>query len=175
MLFWLLLIMAILCAGLGAALYGARVRAHSATAQLRDHLARVPLAVVEWGPEWRIVRWEGEAERIFGYPAAARQLAAGGYRVLEAGSGEEAVALLATVSIGVVVTDTCMPGGISGVELIRRIRAAYPGQPILGISGVDASRFDDDPPPDDVPFLARPFSMDELLARVQAVLAHLAA
>ncbi|MGH7519333.1 MAG: response regulator [Gemmatimonadales bacterium] len=102
----------------------------------------------------------------------ARQLAAGGYRVLEAGSGEEALALLATVSIGVVVTDTCMPGGISGVELIRRIRATYPGPPILRISGVQASRFDDDPPPVDVPFLAKPFSMDELLARVQAALAH---
>src|SRR5688572_31234542 len=25
--------------------------------------------IIEWGPEWRIVRWEGEAERIFGYPA----------------------------------------------------------------------------------------------------------
>ncbi|MGH7519334.1 MAG: PAS domain-containing hybrid sensor histidine kinase/response regulator [Gemmatimonadales bacterium] len=72
MLFWLLLllIMAILCAGLGAALYGARVRAHRAAAQLRDHLALAPLAVIEWGPEWRIVRWEGEAARIFGYPAA---------------------------------------------------------------------------------------------------------
>lgn len=55
---------------LGLLLVRARFHARAATAELRDHLTRAPLAVIEWGPEWRIVRWEGEAERIFGYPAA---------------------------------------------------------------------------------------------------------
>ncbi len=127
--------------------------------------SEVALSADTSGPVVLVVDDEAQVRLIM-----ARQLAAGGYRVLEAGSGEEAIALLATVAIGVVVTDTCMPGGISGVELIRRIRAAYPGQPMLRISGVHASRLEDDPPPDDVPFLAKPFSMDELLARVQAAL-----
>jgi CheY-like chemotaxis protein len=129
--------------------------------------SEAPVSADTSGPVVLVVDDEPQVRLIM-----VRQLAAGGYRVLEAGSGEEAIALLATVSIGVVVTDTCMPAGISGVELIRRVRAAYPGQPMLRISGVDASRFDDDPPPDDVPFLAKPFSMDDLLARVQAALSH---
>jgi two-component system cell cycle sensor histidine kinase/response regulator CckA len=58
------------CLVLGLLLYRAHAHARAAAAQLRDHLARAPLAIIEWGPEWRIVRWEGEAERIFGYPAA---------------------------------------------------------------------------------------------------------
>jgi two-component system, cell cycle sensor histidine kinase and response regulator CckA len=67
----LISLLAAVCALLGTALVRSRRRAGAAAAQLRDHLARAPLAVIEWGPEWRIVRWEGEAERIFGYPAAA--------------------------------------------------------------------------------------------------------
>jgi PAS domain S-box-containing protein len=58
------------CALLGAALLRARRRTAAAASQFHDHLARAPLAVIEWGPEWRIVRWEGEAERIFGYTAS---------------------------------------------------------------------------------------------------------
>ena len=58
------------CVLLGAALLRARRQAATAASRFHDHLARAPLAVIEWGPEWRIVRWEGEAERIFGYAAS---------------------------------------------------------------------------------------------------------
>jgi len=96
----------------------------------------------------------------------ARGLELGGYRVLEAGSGREALALfLAEPGIDVVVTDTRMPG-MSGTELIRRIRATSPEQPILRISGLSDSDFPDDPPPPDVPFLPKPFLIVELLRRV---------
>lgn len=36
---------------------------------LRFHVENTPLAVVEWGPDFRLRRWSGEAERIFGWRA----------------------------------------------------------------------------------------------------------
>ncbi|MEP6669984.1 MAG: PAS domain-containing protein [Chthoniobacter sp.] len=40
-------------------------------AQLRliDHVENSPLAVVEWGPDFRVTRWAGQAERMFGWKA----------------------------------------------------------------------------------------------------------
>ncbi|HEU4700424.1 MAG TPA: response regulator [Gemmatimonadales bacterium] len=100
----------------------------------------------------------------------ARCLALGPYRVLQAASGEEALALLGiTPGVAAVVTDTWMPEGMSGVELIRRIRARWPTLPLLRISGVHESAFYADPPPEDVPFLAKPFSPADLLRAVGAL------
>ena len=38
-------------------------------AQLRliDHVENSPLAVVEWGPDFRVTRWAGQAEQMFGW------------------------------------------------------------------------------------------------------------
>ncbi|EDY20690.1 PAS/PAC sensor hybrid histidine kinase [Chthoniobacter flavus Ellin428] len=40
-------------------------------AQLRliDHVENSPLAVVEWGPDFRVTRWAGQAEHMFGWRA----------------------------------------------------------------------------------------------------------
>ena len=37
--------------------------------RLNHHLNASPLAVIEWGPEMRIIRWSGAAEQIFGWKA----------------------------------------------------------------------------------------------------------
>lgn len=37
--------------------------------RLTHHIERSPLAVIEWGPDMRLVRWSGEAERMFGWRA----------------------------------------------------------------------------------------------------------
>jgi len=34
------------------------------------HFENTPLAVVEWDRDFRVVRWNGQAERVFGWPAA---------------------------------------------------------------------------------------------------------
>ncbi|HEY3900647.1 MAG TPA: PAS domain-containing protein [Chthoniobacter sp.] len=38
-------------------------------AQLRliDHVENSPLAVIEWGPDFRVTRWAGQAENLFGW------------------------------------------------------------------------------------------------------------
>ncbi len=40
-------------------------------AQLRliDHVENSPLAVIEWGPDFRVSRWAGQAESLFGWKA----------------------------------------------------------------------------------------------------------
>ena len=37
--------------------------------RLRFHLENTPLAVIEWGSDFRLTRWSGDAERIFGWSA----------------------------------------------------------------------------------------------------------
>ncbi|MGC9969568.1 MAG: sigma-54 dependent transcriptional regulator [Bryobacteraceae bacterium] len=53
------------------------------------------------------------------------QLQQGGYQVLTAASGQEALELLQKRPVELVVTDLKMPG-MSGLELLKRIRADYP-------------------------------------------------
>ncbi len=38
---------------------------------LRYHVDNSPLAVIEWGPDMRLVRWAGAAEKVFGWSAEA--------------------------------------------------------------------------------------------------------
>jgi len=38
-------------------------------ARLRLHVENTPLAVIEWGPDFRLARWSSEAERVFGWKA----------------------------------------------------------------------------------------------------------
>jgi PAS domain S-box-containing protein len=37
--------------------------------RLQFHIENTPLAVIEWGPDFRLSRWSAEAERIFGWRA----------------------------------------------------------------------------------------------------------
>ncbi|GFE62822.1 ATP-binding protein [Geobacter sp. AOG2] len=39
------------------------------TQRLNYHIDNSPLAVIEWGPDMRLTRWSGAAERIFGWKA----------------------------------------------------------------------------------------------------------
>ena len=96
-----------------------------------------------------------------------------GFNLLEAEDGEEAliIAELHEGSIHLLVTDVVMPG-ISGPELARRLLKLRPEMGVLLISGYTFDAFDQEgwegaPPP----FLAKPFSADELLEKVREILA----
>jgi two-component system cell cycle sensor histidine kinase/response regulator CckA len=67
--------------------------------------------------------------------ATSKVLAAGGYTVVAATSGSEALALLAArPGIAAVVSDIVMPG-MSGVDLAREVATARPDLPLVLISG----------------------------------------
>jgi PAS domain S-box-containing protein len=97
---------------------------------------------------------------------AARTLEDAGYRVYQATHGREALDLIEKTNgqVDLVVTDLGMPE-MDGHELARRLRATRPRMPVLYMSGYgDAGTV--------TPFLQKPFSPDDLVDRVAAVLAR---
>jgi CheY-like chemotaxis protein len=65
----------------------------------------------------------------------ARALRRFGYRLLEAGDGDSAMAALETAEepVDLAILDVVMPGG--GAELVRRIREKHPDVPLLVATG----------------------------------------
>jgi signal transduction histidine kinase len=68
----------------------------------------------------------------------AVQLRALNYRVLEAASVSEALERLERQSVDVLVSDIVMPGGLSGIDLARRVNDRWPDISILLTSGFAA-------------------------------------
>lgn len=105
---------------------------------------------------------------------AHRLLSEWGFRVFEAESGEEAMEVLETARAGIqlVMVDVVMPFA-DGVQVTSKIRARWPTQRTLYMSAHPAevlveyglTRLD-------APFLAKPFTRDELLTKVSEALAQ---
>ena len=101
--------------------------------------------------------------------ALRASLAARGHDVLTAPNGETALETVATEPVELVVLDLGLPG-IDGVEVIRRLRS-WSEVPVIVLSVRDAQ--DDkvaalNAGADD--YVTKPFAMEELLARMRAVL-----
>jgi two-component system, OmpR family, KDP operon response regulator KdpE len=101
--------------------------------------------------------------------ALRASLAAQGYLVTEARSGEQALAQLGQQPVDVVLLDVEMPG-IGGLEACRRIRSTLPQAGIIMVTVCDEE--DDkitalEAGADD--YITKPFSHRELLARLRAV------
>ena len=98
-----------------------------------------------------------------------RALAQAGYRVAVAGDGPAALSLADHDPPEVVVLDLMLPG-LDGLEVARRLRAGG-GVPILMLTardGVDDRVQGLDAGADD--YLVKPFALEELLARLRALL-----
>jgi len=61
----------------------------------------------------------------------------------EAASAEEALALLPTANADVVVLDVSLPGGMSGIDLLRELKQLFPKLPILVVSGNEEAVYGD--------------------------------
>ncbi|MEN5061539.1 PAS domain-containing protein [Luteimonas sp. TWI1416] len=92
-----------------------------------------------------------------------------GYRVIEAGSAEEALAALESgLAPDVLVTDHLMPG-MTGAELARTVRDRLPGTAVVIVSGYTSmAEFDAG-----LTILGKPFRQQELIASVEAATAAL--
>ena len=97
-------------------------------------------------------------------------LAAQGYEILAASTGEEALNLAASRSPNLVILDVMLPGAIDGLEVCRRLRQ-WSDLPIIMLSALGQERQKVaalDIGADD--YLTKPFGMSELTARVRAAL-----
>lgn len=98
-----------------------------------------------------------------------RSLGYSGYEVVTAGDGVEALAKLAGSRVDAIVMDVMMPR-LDGLETTRMLRNTGNDVPILVLTARDAvgDRVDGlDAGADD--YMAKPFSLDELLARLRAL------
>src|SRR5215469_3924124 len=102
--------------------------------------------------------------------ALRRTLAYEGYQVSTAANGEAALAIALSRPPDVVILDLMLPG-IDGFEVCRRLRASGDGVAVLMLTARDAvvdrvtgleTGADD--------YLVKPFALEELLARVKALL-----
>jgi two-component system cell cycle sensor histidine kinase/response regulator CckA len=100
---------------------------------------------------------------------AARVLDDAGYRVIEAGSGSEAMALLpeVTTPLTLLISDVVMPG-MNGRMLAERLRVIHPGLPVLYMSGyTDDMVLRAGVTTDAASFIQKPFMPEQLLERVR--------
>jgi CheY-like chemotaxis protein len=102
---------------------------------------------------------------------ASRMITSMGNQVLEARHAREALATIEEHHgpIHLVVTDIKMPG-MNGRELGRIIEQRWPGKPILYMSGFASEVFRDGLLEPGAPFLAKPFTQDDLAGKVRALL-----
>jgi two-component system, cell cycle sensor histidine kinase and response regulator CckA len=97
-----------------------------------------------------------------------------GYRVADAGSGDEALALVEKQNVrpDVVLTDLVLPG-ISGRQLAEQLCRILPEAKIIYMSGyADDAIARDGTIGADVAFLQKPFTLASLSEKIKSVLAE---
>jgi two-component system cell cycle sensor histidine kinase/response regulator CckA len=132
--------------------------------------APVPASVSSVNGDGVVLLVEDEAPvRAF----ASRALRLQGYTVLEAGTGEEAIKMLADpeLAVDVFVTDVVMPG-MDGPTWVRQARVDRPAVRVVFMSGYAEGAFGDSGSGiADAVFLPKPFSLRQLTEVVQQQMA----
>jgi two-component system cell cycle sensor histidine kinase/response regulator CckA len=102
---------------------------------------------------------------------AERALTRQGYTVITAEHGEAALELIArSEKPDLLISDVVMPL-MDGPTMVRHVRARYPDLPILFMSGYAEEQLRKSIDLDNVAFLAKPFSVQELAEATRRVLA----
>ncbi|WP_084584016.1 histidine kinase famiy protein [Sphingomonas azotifigens] len=101
---------------------------------------------------------------------AQEQIAALGYRVVLAASGEEALERLKTETIDLLFTDIVMPGGMSGLELVEQFRETHPDTPVLMTTGYNEDLVADIPRGSNLDVIGKPYRREQLADRIRAAL-----
>ena len=92
-----------------------------------------------------------------------------GHEVLEAGSGPEALEVWSAWSkkISLLLTDVVMPGGMSGIELAKRLKRENPSLRVICMSGYSRDHIERDGlSRKQFEFLSKPYELNQLLSAV---------
>ena len=101
---------------------------------------------------------------------AEAALKSAGYAVVNAADGAEGVALCRRFRPDLILMDAVMPG-MDGATLARLVRQTYPKIRVVLMSGYSEEIASDDlADSPDILFLAKPFSLDALAAKVAEAL-----
>lgn len=136
----------------------AEAKAAEATPEPTDLTGKGTILLVE----------DEDAVRTF----AARALATRGYDVLQAESGEAALAIVEAYegTIDLIVSDVVMPN-MDGPTLIKELAGKLPGVKIIFVSGYAEDAFAKSlDPSQEFHFLPKPFSLKQLAAAVKGVM-----
>jgi two-component system cell cycle sensor histidine kinase/response regulator CckA len=103
----------------------------------------------------------------------ARGLASRGYTVLEASNGVEAIEVLEREGqVDLVVSDVVMPE-MDGPSLLKELRRRDPNVKVIFVSGYAEEAFAKNlPSQEQYAFLAKPFTLKQLVAEVKKTLAE---
>jgi CheY-like chemotaxis protein len=96
---------------------------------------------------------------------AAERLRDLGCAVLEARDGPEALRMLNTSRPDLLITDVGLPNGMNGRQVAEATRERFPGLPVLFITGYATTSL-----PPGVEVISKPFELDVLARRVEAIL-----
>jgi CheY-like chemotaxis protein len=102
---------------------------------------------------------------------AVRMLTWSGYQAVEASHAREAIVAMEQQghAIHLVLTDIKMPG-MSGRELGAQVAQRWPGKPVLYMSGFASEVFEGGLLEREAPFLAKPFTQEDLAAKIRSLL-----
>jgi PAS domain S-box-containing protein len=104
---------------------------------------------------------------------ATEQLAAMGYGIVAAASGEEALKKLETgLKVDLLFTDIVMPGGMSGLDLADKFTQSHPDTPVLMTTGYNEDLVADIPRGTRLDVIGKPYRREELADRVKTALSR---
>ena len=94
-----------------------------------------------------------------------------GFKVLEAGSGDEALAIIAApaFTVDLIFTDVMMPGLTDGFALARWVSENQPNIPVIVTSG-DAEKIATTREREGFQFVPKPYELDAIAARFRRTL-----
>ncbi len=130
-------------------------------------VASVPVATIRGTETVLVVEDDPQVREV-----TVRSLRAGGYRVVAAGAGEEALEVDSQEQgpLDLLLTDIVMPG-LDGRAVAEKLRPRHPGLRVLYMSGYTQDAIVQRGVLDEgIDFLPKPFTQSTLLARVRAVL-----
>ena len=141
---------------------------HTASAPVADTVIVPPKKPLDlWGSGTILLVEDEDMVRAVAERALTRQ----GYTVLTAEHGEAALELLAShARPDLLVSDVMMPL-MDGPTMVRHARKRYPDLPILFMSGYAEETLRKSIDLDNVAFLAKPFSVQQLAEAVRSVMA----